>query len=612
MDLNSTTEPNGKSASEQVAATVSSSVSDTEASGEPRRPIFGRIATPPNLEATAEEFSFWVPEGTPVEKTQLVSAIASFPDVGEVTYYGVVEEVTRRSRRRDVLEERDRYDGRPDAERLLESVGVTYARTRVLTSVPPLFTPPREESAVMLAGPDESLVAYGVPDMVEPMGFALLKNGATRDAGPAYIDLAYLLGQNGAHVNVNGIAGAAAKSSALTTLLACLTHFVKTRRGNATDPLHIVPVVLNVKGSDLMFLDRKGKAFAARSAREVPVWQSVGIAEPGPFTDAVFFAPQQPDSGAAVVVGREAHPYSWGLRDLVEKGLFLYLFSDEDREDENFFGLATAVLHELSQERRTSTGQVETLLRDSSPARTLDALVDWVEKEIARPAGSRTIPNQAPGTWSKFYRRLLRVVQSGTGVLRRCEERGTPLDVLATATAPSRVVDVQSIADPSIQRFVVAAILRQVTDARTGGRAIQGLRYVLLIDELNRWAPRNGRDPITRLIEHVAAEMRSQGVILFGAQQQASQVSEKVIENAAIRLLGRTGALEIEQQVWRGLPSSFRKMVGNLGPAEKIVLTPTARQPMFVRMPFPVWAMRREDALPPETTEHRTPIPREE
>src|SRR5581483_1495173 len=101
--------------------------------------VFGRVATPPHLEATSEEFAFWVPEGVPVERTQIVRTKAHFPSLGDVTFYGLVEEVARRSRRRDILEERDRYDGAPDTDLLLDSGGVTYARTRVLTSVPPLL-----------------------------------------------------------------------------------------------------------------------------------------------------------------------------------------------------------------------------------------------------------------------------------------------------------------------------------------------------------------------------------------------------------------------------------------------------------------------------------------
>jgi hypothetical protein len=97
--------------------------------------------------------------------------------------------------------------------------------------------------------------------------------------------------------------------------------------------------------------------------------------------------------------------------------------------------------------------------------------------------------------------------------------------------------------------------------------------------------------------------MRSQGVVLLGAQQQASQVSEKVIEAAAIRMLGRTGALELEQTVWKSVPPAFRRLVSGLRKEEKVVLTPSARQPMIVRMPCPAWAMNHEDVLftPPPT-----------
>src|SRR5690242_1726816 len=72
--------------------------------------LLGRVATPAGMEATVDDFAFWVPEGVPVEATQIVRASARFPSVGDVQFYGVVESVSRRSRRSSVLEERDRYD----------------------------------------------------------------------------------------------------------------------------------------------------------------------------------------------------------------------------------------------------------------------------------------------------------------------------------------------------------------------------------------------------------------------------------------------------------------------------------------------------------------------
>ena len=46
--------------------------------------------------------------------------------------------------------------------------------------------------------------------------------------------------------------------------------------------------------------------------------------------------------------------------------------------------------------------------------------------------------------------------------------------------------------------------------------------------------------------------MRSRGIILFGAQQQGSRVSEVVIENSQTRVLGRSGGQELADSIWRG------------------------------------------------------------
>jgi DNA helicase HerA-like ATPase len=133
-------------------------------------------------------------------------------------------------------------------------------------------------------------------------------------------------------------------------------------------------------------------------------------------------------------------------------------------------------------------------------------------------------------------------------------------------------------------------------DARTGPKALPGLVYLVTLDELNRFAPRGANDPITKLIENVAAEMRSQGIILLGAQQQASKVSEKVIENAALRVLGRTGTLELDTIAWRFLSATAKSKASILPTNEKLVIQDNFREPMHIRVPFPVWAMNPNEA----------------
>ena len=48
-------------------------------------------------------------------------------------------------------------------------------------------------------------------------------------------------------------------------------------------------------------------------------------------------------------------------------------------------------------------------------------------------------------------------------------------------------------------------------------------------------------------------------MILLGAQQQASLVSPRVVENASIRALGRSGSLELGHEVWRFLGPGARQ-----------------------------------------------------
>ena len=123
-----------------------------------------------------------------------------------------------------------------------------------------------------------------------------------------------------------------------------------------------------------------------------------------------------------------------------------------------------------------------------------------------------------------------------------------------------------------------------------------------VIDELNRYAPRGASDPITKLFEYVASQMRSRGIILFGGQQQGSRVSEVVIENSQTRVLGRSGGQELADSIWRGFCEGDRKLALRLGPDEKVVVAPNFREALHVKVPRPPWAMRPEEATdtPPE------------
>lgn len=558
----------------------------------------GIVGSPQGQEATSKQYCFWVARGVMVEETQLVvceSVIAG----QSYTFYGVVEEVKRRSRKKNMDEEIDQADGDTDYVPPFESDGYTYAQVSILSVAPSALTPPCERSKVYLADQAEAATAYGADDIAEgnALSTGLIKNGGAQLAGPGAIDLDYLLGVNGGHLNVNGSAGRGTKSSFLMYMVRMLLDYARKQEVSSASRRQIVPIILNVKNFDLFYIDCPNKRF--KPDVHLTDWQLLGVEQPAPFQKVSFFAPQQAKVNLPVPTGRdeEVKAYSWGLKDIVDRGLFRYLFPDEDTNDANFSALTLALEDFLTTERSQGDSSIVRTLNPEAP-KTFKALLDWIEKQSSNDEVA--LPGHHANTWKKLWRRLFRQVYESNGVLRREESTGQPLDMIQAKTSDPIVVDLFSLAAmPEMQRFVVATILRQLVEARTGTKAIRGLVYTVVLDELNRFAPKGARDPITQLIEMVAAEMRSQGIILLGAQQQASRVSEKVIENSAIRALGQTGSLELGMPIWKFLTASARERAMNLRPEEKLVIQATFRQPMLVRIPFPAWAMNPDEAVLP-------------
>ena len=590
--------------------------------------LVGRVASPSGKEATADQFYFWVDRDRMVENTQIIRTDSQ---IGHTTYtfYAVVDQVYRISRQKDMGEAVDVNDGDANNEPPFNSDGVTYALARILRTEPEVYTPPLDRSRVYLCNDVEAERSYGAEENPNPLSVGQIKNGGAATAGAGKIDLDYLLGANGGHMNINGVAGGGTKSSFLLFTIYMLLH--KAQQQLATGPsdpnrLRVVPIILNVKGFDLFTIDQPSKRFVL--GEHLSAWNALGVFDPHPFHGVRYFAPQA--SGGAIAIStpafRTVTPYSWSLKDIIRQNLLLYLFSEEDADDTNFSALVLDIDAWLTNEQVNDDG---TTIRSLKPAnwvpasisdhedgneeengalspngfdyhripQTFEDLLNWV-KWMSRNKIPGEWKSHYVGTWRKLSRRLGKLLAEGKGILRRTDLDGNPLNVVSPDTTNPIVVDLNGLTgSPSLQRFVVATILRQVIEERTGTNAISGLVYLIALDELNRFAPRGNKDSITQLIELVSAEMRSQGIILLGAQQQASKISERVFENAAIKVVGRSGSLEMSQSIWKFMSEASRKRAANLQKEEKLIIQDTFREPMLVSVPMPPWAMRPAEVL---------------
>ena len=118
---------------------------------------------------------------------------------------------------------------------------------------------------------------------------------------------------------------------------------------------------------------------------------------------------------------------------------------------------------------------------------------------------------------------------------------------------------------------------------------------MIVLDELNKYAPREGTSPLKDMLIDIAQRGRSLGVLLVGAQQSASRVAPEVLENASIRVSGRLDAAEAERAEYGWMLPSTRARARLLKPGTMVVCQPAVPVPLVVTFPFPPWATRREE-----------------
>ena len=131
---------------------------------------------------------------------------------------------------------------------------------------------------------------------------------------------------------------------------------------------------------------------------------------------------------------------------------------------------------------------------------------------------------------------------------------------------------------------------RAESTPRTEDKEQQGTARPLVfvvLDELNKYAPRSGWSPIQDVVLDIAERGRSLGVSLFGAQQTASEVERRVVANAALKVVGRLDAAEAERGEYGFLTQVARKRATMLSPGTMIVTQPELPTPILLNFPFP-------------------------
>ena len=564
--------------------------SDAASAGDPA--VVGRVVG--TDEARPLGFSVALAPGRSLQLDDVVVCERVRPDGTTVTLSGVV--VDLRARHEGAQYPSDTFLA---ADGVLPVGTVEVAEVAVSRVEPEVYVPPLPGTEVRRAAADERAHALYFDQMPHKVPV-----GLGRDGEPLYVNLEFLDGTRGAHVNISGISGVATKTSYATFLLYSL--FTSGVLGPAATNTRAL--VFNVKGEDLLHLDRPNARLDEGAA---DAYRRIGLA-PGPFPSVGVYAPPRagdPNAGPDVAGrGTGVRTYYWTIQDFAERELLPFVFADVEDERQQY----TMVVHQVTRR----------LARDGTPAdegawriegqvlRTYGQLVDFIVARVTDEDTMRDWAGQAigVGTANAFVRRLLSS-RRALERLVRADAPARPDRHVRSAEGPQvTVVDLHTLHDRA-QRFVVGVTLAEAFDHKERRGARLPLELVVL-DELNKYAPREGSSPIKEILLDIAERGRSLGIVLIGAQQTASEVERRVIANSAIRVAGRLDAAEASRPEYGFLPASHRERARIAKPGTMFVSQPELPVPLVAEFPFPAWATRPEEVDRPVASERGDPFAR--
>lgn len=531
-------------------------------------------------DATPLEFWVAVEPGKVLQLDDVVVLERILPDGQVVKIFGMVSQL------------RARHEGAKfQSDVFLIADGVLPAEVSEAALIQPtrfdpeILVPPIPGDIARIAHGEERETALAF-DSVERK----LPAGLSRNGEPVYLDMDFVDGSKGAHINISGISGVATKTSFATFLL----YSMFNSKALGAESANAKALIFNVKGEDLLFLDHNNRQLKPEQSQR---YERLGL-KPAPFKDVGILAPPKiGDPNATPATGSRIEgvkPFYWTISAFCKQGLLPFLFADAEDERQQYTIVAQAVASQLAKLETVGDGAVSL---DGVTIRTFDGLVEAIESKLIpedSDADSRwTGRAVSSGTINAFVRRLSSAKRHVSNIIR--SDIGKSVDnSLDLNSHQVTVVDIHNLHDRA-KRFVVGVVLRQAFEAKEVSGSAKPLQLVVL-DELNKYAPRDSSSPIKEILLDVAERGRSLGIILIGAQQTASEVERRVVSNSAIRVVGRLDAAEAKRDEYGFLPSVQRKRSTILKPGSMYIAQPRLPVPLLVEFPFPSWATRPGEA----------------
>jgi DNA helicase HerA-like ATPase len=536
--------------------------------------IVVKTASPLSFDVLLDESSFVQLDDVLVCK----SVVKRYNENIEVKFYGVVIELTKYLEGVDIL-----YQEVKAKEGVLPVNPVYLAKINVNRIEPQYYMPPKPGDEVFKAF-DEDRDKGLFFDAMETK----IPAGLSQDGLPVYINYNFINGKDGAHISISGMSGVATKTSYSLFLINSIIQKSQDR------PKF---VVFNVKGKDLLFLDKENVRFKEEDKKK---FEMMGL-EPKPFKDVAFYCPpEKPDSQNPMGAARyDVDKYGFSMKDFASGRLLKYMFVESDQDVSNLNFIIDRIASKLYELSKTN----DTLIDDKAgrEIRDLDDLYELLQEVYDDKDNDKERyyswfgRNTSPQSIEAFLRRFA----FGKKYIRNLIKKETSThikNITKEFVENMRTLNVIDISDlHSVGKmFVVGVILDKIFKQREES-GVSDPKIFVLLDELNKYAPKEGWSPIKDTLLDIAERGRSLGVILIGAQQTASEVEKRIVANSAIKVVGRLDTAELSGEQYGFLSKSLKQRVSMLKKGSMVLYQPDIPTPTVVSVPMPPWATRKEE-----------------
>ena len=561
--------------------------------------LIGRVLATEKSPTTMDKFSFWTDSNLKLHAFDIVKV----KHIDGSFTYGVIEDISHITDAQSFLTNYISSDfGDVTVDEPTLRVGMNYALAAVSYNSENIYTPVHNNAPVYLASEEEITFALGLDKVQNPLvcGALRMYEGTSDEITlPVNLNSKFVVGPEGAHLNISGISGLASKTSYAMFLMKAIQESYMTK----DDEDSVAFVKFNVKGKDLMAIDRPNSFEGdnlGEKERTYKEYEALGLSTE-PFKNVHYYIPYASASSARQNTYLP-HEYVEDYISLGQLSKFKYSYEEDKESIEMLFA-------DIDDPQQTMEAIISKIIDATDPDFGGGKISTWNDFREKVDELSQGVQSQGRGTqrnsneisvlsWRKFKRIINKAIKNDDMFANRADVKNHECRLADELKHIDKndvyVIDVAKLPEDK-QAFVFGDAVRTIYNLKLGEYDAEGVnppsRIIIFIDELNKYASKDTpkTSPILHEILDVTERGRSLGVVLFGAEQFRSNINQRVTGNCATHAYGRTNSIETSTKDYGSLPSTYKNMLTRLEQGDYLIQNPIFRSLLKIKFPKPIY-----------------------